>query len=238
MKIALEALGIKPAYHGFNMFSNTLDNVMWAEGLRAKFFPEQSTIQPFGRPEFDQLLGGHAALTDMPANGFAAELIAAYPEAKVVLVERDVESWFKSFDEGVVSSLFTRISAVLSRIDKTYLKPLDDVTHLYMRGMFRANTREELRENAKMVYTEHYEMIRRITPKERLLEFKLKDGWEPLCKFLEKEVPDCPFPMVNDAEAIKEVISIVISLSAKRVLRNTAFLSCCLAVVALGYYCR
>ena len=25
----------------------------------------------------------------------------------------------------------------------------------------------------------------------------MKDGWEPLCKFLEKELPEVPFPHLN-----------------------------------------
>lgn len=33
--------------------------------------------------------------------------------------------------------------------------------------------------------------------------FNVKDGWEPLCKALGKEVPDgVPFPRINDGEAI------------------------------------
>ena len=27
--------------------------------------------------------------------------------------------------------------------------------------------------------------------------YKVKDGWEPLCQFLEVEVPDQPFPHLN-----------------------------------------
>ncbi|KAM0366855.1 hypothetical protein ACHAPK_008335, partial [Fusarium culmorum] len=36
-------------------------------------------------------------------------------------------------------------------------------------------------------------------PKERLLEWTVQDGWEPLCKFLDKPIPDEPFPHVNKA---------------------------------------
>jgi hypothetical protein len=32
------------------------------------------------------------------------------------------------------------------------------------------------------------------------LEFKLKDGWKPLCEFLGKEVPNEPFPHVNEGK--------------------------------------
>jgi hypothetical protein len=34
-------------------------------------------------------------------------------------------------------------------------------------------------------------------PAERLLVYRVDDGWEPLCGFLGVEVPDEPFPRVN-----------------------------------------
>lgn len=42
-------------------------------------------------------------------------------------------------------------------------------------------------------------MIRGLVPKERLLEWSVEDGWEPLCSFLGKPVPGEPFPHVNAA---------------------------------------
>ena len=36
-------------------------------------------------------------------------------------------------------------------------------------------------------------------PKERLLVWDVRDGWEPLCKFLNKPVPKKPFPELNKA---------------------------------------
>ena len=35
---------------------------------------------------------------------------------------------------------------------------------------------------------------------ENLLVFESKDGWEPLCKFLEVPVPNEPYPRVNDTQ--------------------------------------
>jgi hypothetical protein len=40
-------------------------------------------------------------------------------------------------------------------------------------------------------------MIRGLVPEDRLLEWTVQEGWKPLCSFLEKEVPDEPFPHVN-----------------------------------------
>ena len=34
-------------------------------------------------------------------------------------------------------------------------------------------------------------------PKERLLVYQVKDGWEPLCNFLNVPIPDVPFPYKN-----------------------------------------
>ena len=51
---------------------------------------------------------------------------------------------------------------------------------------------DSYRELAKQRYKEHYEHVRRFVPKERLLEFKNEDGWEPLCKFLPLKVTRLP----------------------------------------------
>ena len=41
-------------------------------------------------------------------------------------------------------------------------------------------------------------------PKDKILIYDIKDGWEPLCKFLGIEVPDKPFPHENKGgEVIK-----------------------------------
>jgi hypothetical protein len=36
-------------------------------------------------------------------------------------------------------------------------------------------------------------------PPERLLVFKVSEGWAPLCRFLGVDVPSTPFPRVNDS---------------------------------------
>ena len=44
---------------------------------------------------------------------------------------------------------------------------------------------------------EHCNMVRGMVPKERYLEWTAEDGWDPLCEFLGKPVPNEPFPYVN-----------------------------------------
>jgi hypothetical protein len=50
------------------------------------------------------LLGHAMAVTDAPASVFAAELIQAYPDAKVILNHRDIDAWHRSAVETLVHS--------------------------------------------------------------------------------------------------------------------------------------
>jgi len=47
----------------------------------------------------------------------------------------------------------------------------------------------------KSYYREHNERVKKIVPKDRLLIWNVKDGWEPLCKFLNKDIPKIPIPV-------------------------------------------
>ncbi|RYP44053.1 hypothetical protein DL768_009447 [Monosporascus sp. mg162] len=189
--------------------ANTRDAEMWLEGILAKYDPAPNQ-KPFGRDEFDKLLGHCEAVCDMPANIFGEELIEAYPDAKVVLVERHIESWYKSFNESVIEASFSPLMAFLSTFRSARFKRPYLLTTSWFKYTFRAQSKEELRANAREVYRKHYETIRQATPANRLLEYDLKQGWEPLCNFLGKPIPDVPFPYVNDRDAFREKISILV----------------------------
>ena len=48
------------------------------------------------------------------------------------------------------------------------------------------------------------EEVIKYVPAERLLVYEVRDGWEPLCKFLNVAVPSLPFPKSNDSDAFQE----------------------------------
>jgi hypothetical protein len=50
-------------------------------------------------------------------------------------------------------------------------------------------------------YDTHNEMVRKVAEDKPFLECNVKEGWGPLCKFLEVEEPDIPFTRVNDTKA-------------------------------------
>ncbi|KAF4779697.1 endonuclease exonuclease phosphatase family protein [Colletotrichum scovillei] len=187
MKAAYEELGM-PTYHGFVYIERPQDHLRWFDAVQAKYY---GNGKPFTTEDFNELVGEWAVVSDNPAIGFA----------KVVLVYRDLDKWYKSYDEGVIRSFFTwKMWAVLNLIEPLQtLKPVT-VTRDLQYAMFRCSNRTQWQRNAKLICQEHSEKIRELVPKESLLEYKLGSGWEPLCKFLGKEIPHKPFPHLNDGK--------------------------------------
>jgi hypothetical protein len=157
---------------------------------------------PPRRSDWEKLLGGYDAVTDL-AGYFVPQLLEAYPDAKVVLVQRDFDKWWHSYYNEVSKGNFPEsrmekflIGVVFGGIGGVKAAP---AMKRILQGWFRADDLEGIKRNARRRYEEHYEWVRRNVPRERLLEYKLGDGWEPLCAFLEVEVPEVEFPRVNDA---------------------------------------
>lgn len=78
---------------------------------------------------------------------------------------------------------------------------------------------------------EHNNMIRGLVPKEKLLEWSVEDGWDPLCKFLGKEVPVEEFPHANTQSGFKGRIDHLMKLWVRKSIRNMMIT---VAVVAGG----
>lgn len=233
MQAAFNILGLE-CYHSTQWFSNISDTVAWNAAQDAKFFGQGPL---FTRVQWDALLGTFGAVSaDAPAIAFAEDLISIYPEAKVILVHRDIEAWYRSFDNALIEAFWSPFLHFLSDWDPWLMGRFRDCHHRWIRGWWKANSKEEMQAKARMMYREHYELVRKITPKERLLEYRLGDGWEPLCRFLGKEVPDVEFPKVNDSENIKELIGLMAKKSMKNVSLRVLKWATPVMVVGLGYW--
>ena len=63
--------------------------------------------------------------------------------------------------------------------------------------------------NAIASYEQHNQSVRDSIPPSRLLEYDVRQGWDPLCQFLEIPGADCPsaegipFPKSNSARAVQ-----------------------------------
>ncbi len=239
MQAALETLGCKPTYHGYTPLTNIDQCAKWIRAFEAKY---HNNGPPFTRDDWDDLLGNYRAVTDSPAICFAEELINAYPEAKVVLVERDIERWYKSF-EVMIQEMYNPIVYVLRILDPQLVGPLATMYNYVYRdrkGFCRTDSKEELLDTARTLYRDHNEHVRRVCPKDRLLNFRLEEGWGPLCDFLGKTKPEVPFPRLNEGAALKEKFKEFEKRSMLLILRNLVLVavSSWLAWISLGWVRR
>ena len=188
----MQMLGYVDTYHMMSCsIENPPDALFWMDALRAKY---DGVGKPFEREDWDKLMGHCQAVCDWPAIAFAKELIEAYPEAKVVLTNRDVDTWHASTLRTVYWRATDPELRALSNVNwaaRMYYPMLKKFFDTFFEGDFP--------NRGKDVFLRHYEEVRSLVPPERLLEYKVSDGWEPLCDFLGVAVPrNEKFPNVND----------------------------------------
>lgn len=58
------------------------------------------------------------------------------------------------------------------------------------------------------VFERHNREVQEFVPVDRLLVLRVQDGWEPLCAFLEREVPTgTPFPHLKEGKETLEALA-------------------------------
>ena len=200
---ALAKMGYKTFHMNENLKQPRRFFPLWAEAVDAKFFGKG---KPFEKTEFDKIFGDYDSVSDVPCVLFADELVESYPDAKVILTERDPDKWIQSMQRTIYLVHSWSSWDLVKHFDPNLTKLwrnadlLDWDAWLGQKGR-RDFVSKEYGELAKQRLLEHDQHIRKIVPKEKLLVWKPQDGWEPLGKFLGQQTPDEEFPHVWDAEA-------------------------------------
>lgn len=86
---------------------------------------------------------------------------------------------------------------------------------------------------ARKAFLEHYERVKKLCPPERLLLYRVQEGWEPLCKFLDVPVPDREFPRVNDSKQFAHLHAMMWYMALGKMLLKV---SSALAIPAVAVY--
>jgi len=167
---------------------------------------------------------GYVAGVDMPICACYEELMQIYPECKVILsVREDEKAWWRSnanLWSDVEEEIFTPFAQRLPKF--VAFKELTAIIRR-MTGM-PAVTKESFKDSASWInYYKRWnqEVIQRV-PRGRLLIWTVKDGWGPLCKFLNCPVPSQPFPHMNEGGKMASrmrvgvAIESVLELSSRR----------------------
>ncbi|KAH8834827.1 hypothetical protein DL96DRAFT_1571915 [Flagelloscypha sp. PMI_526] len=200
LSIALTKLGYT-TLHGWDLqFDNPAYLQQWVELARKKWCQPNATITA---EEFDERLGHADAIVDTIGYAFAREMIEAYPDAKVVLnTRRDRDAWQRSIEKTFLDESYRSPFIRLLCAFQSELFWMWEFTFGYcIPGFFRTGNLETGIVNCgQWVYKEHEAMIRGLVPRDRLLEWTVEDGWDPLCYFLDHPVPLEAFPRINSAD--------------------------------------
>jgi hypothetical protein len=135
---------------------------------------------------------------DWPTIHFWEQLATAYPDAKILLTERDPESWWNSHvDMFQLGNGFVRDLTDEQRqwADESGFARMQTALGTIATATFDGRVFDKA--HCMRVFEQHYERVRRTVPAERLLVYRVQEGWDPLCRFLGVAVPDEPFPRVN-----------------------------------------
>jgi hypothetical protein len=192
LKIALERLGVGPCYHMAEVFPRPQHVAMW----HRLAFEHQI--------DWDELFRGFHATVDWPSARWWREIAAHFPDAKVLLSVRDPEAWYKSMSDTIYQPLkepapddapeIVRLQSEMVRkaiLAETFDNRFEDKAH------------------AIDVFKRHSQEVRDTIDPARLLTFDVREGWEPLCRFLEVPIPDEPFPRLNDTAATQAMIQMM-----------------------------
>jgi Sulfotransferase domain len=191
-KLALEQLGLGPCYHWVNLIADLNQVELWHRALD-------------GEAVWDQVFAGQRSTVDWPGGYFYRELAERYPEAKVLLSVREPHAWERSFRDTIWmmchgQSLMRLLSDARREIDPQWRRYLLLVDRMLWSGdaPFAAGHSQPARLIEEMVA--YNEQVKRTIAPQRLLVWEVGDGWEPLCEFLEVDVPSEPLPHANDRE--------------------------------------
>lgn len=193
LKYALEQLGFAPCHHMEEVIKHPEEVPTWQAAARGEAIDWVTFMRRW------------AAAVDFPSALYYRELMAAFPDAKVILSLRDPDSWYESMRQTIVPAL--------TRFPLRIVVPLLPYVSGPGRVMGGTRLRRELldrfddREHAKKIFIEWNEEVKRTVPAERLLVFEAKHGWKPLCEFLGVPVPDEPFPRRNDTAEFRRRVA-------------------------------
>jgi hypothetical protein len=187
LKIALEHLGFGPTHHMFEVRDNP------------ELLPYWQAVARGEKVDWEQAFAGYRSQVDWPGAAVWRELAEAYPEAKVILTVRDPDEWFDSVQATIVQLLNGRgkhgvphIEAVVEMGQKLIADDIFD-------------DRLSDRDHAVGVFLDHISEVQATIAPERLLTFDARQGWEPLCEFLDVEVPNISFPKLNSSKQFVDV---------------------------------
>jgi len=204
---ALEKVLPGKCHHMMRAFLDKNDPAFWSKASKGNLSEDE--WKNFIRKS------GLSASVDFPTSLYWKDLVKMYPNAKVLLTVRDPVKWYLSVKNTIrqtvafMSESWAMAPARIVRrlvgspgVSATFT--VNAPTYLgakYPKGMFGAVDAGE--DTAVQFFNDWKEQVIKEVPPDRLLVFDVREGWEPLCKFLGVPKPDEPFPNINDTKMMQ-----------------------------------
>ena len=182
IKKALEILGFHGCYHMHEVFLHPEHAAVWDAASNGNL------------PDWQTFLEGYSITLDAPACLFWRDMMQAFPDAKVLLLKRDPETWYDS----MMATTYPVIMGPAGEMDPA----LKMIRRVFLEKFM--NHRFEDREYATAKYRLYCQEVMADTPNDKLLVYDVSQGWQPLCDFLGLEVPAEPFPVKNTRKLFRE----------------------------------
>lgn len=187
LRMALNKLELGPCYHMEDVLQDMPKRTpQWNAALSAT-------------PDWDQVFSGFVSAVDWPVAAFWKELMSYYPHAKFVLSSRDPESWYESISQTIL--------AVLTAPEKWPGEQVEWLKMVRSVVIERSLGGRTDKEGAIDAFRSQEAAIARTLPANRLLVHRATDGWEPLCAFLETDVPGESYPRSNSRQEFFEIMA-------------------------------
>ncbi len=186
---AFEILGYGPCYHMIDIYTNG-HKEFWMkvfEGEKMNYKEIYDNKQ-------------YKSCCDNPMSSFWKEQAEQYPDAKVILTVRDPEKWYKSWNDTIntITSGSPHSSFLLNVVE--YVLGIRTFHMALKLAMFGESWAKD---HFIACYRAHNDRVIAECPKDRLLVYEVSQGWDPLCKFLNKPIPNVPFPHLNDTKELQ-----------------------------------
>lgn len=209
-KAALELLGYK-AFHMRDCMQMGLGDLI-VKAAASEYFFDQLV---------DTLLeNGYNATIDFPMQTMALKLFKKFPNAKVLFGVRDTpEQWAVSMHQFMGHLRYAHIAPHRYYLDifewtnavwdhfyhfVLIFPHADDCPHKKWAPWVPCVEAPQFTRNLPEVFREWKQALEKNIPSEQLLEFNVKQGWDPLVRFLGVKAPEnVAYPKVNEAESME-----------------------------------